>query len=116
MDYTTPSKVDKANTSSAKAPMAQALVARSRSKASDDALVDDNPDLLNFVMAVSWICCWTSFRPQKYWPNSEKLDGSVFMIPDVTLIISIFSHEDVKGVFWMRSWLASLVLLPSANL
>jgi hypothetical protein len=25
------------------------------------------------------------------------------------------SHEDVEGDFWTRSWLASLVLLPSAN-
>jgi hypothetical protein len=31
------------------------------------------------------------------------------------LAISIFSHEDVEGDFWTRSWLASLVLLPLAN-
>jgi hypothetical protein len=35
--------------------MAQGLVARLGSKASDDALVDDNPDLLNFDAAVLWI-------------------------------------------------------------
>jgi hypothetical protein len=32
-------------------------VARSRSKAPDDAPVDDDPDLLNFVVAASWIGC-----------------------------------------------------------
>jgi hypothetical protein len=37
------------------------------------------------------------------------------VIPDAGLAISIFSHEDVKGDFWTRSWLASLVLLPLAN-
>jgi hypothetical protein len=44
-----------------------------------------------------------------------KLDGLVFLTPDAGLAISAFSHEDVEGDFWMRSWLASLVLLPSAN-
>jgi hypothetical protein len=34
---------------------------------------------------------------------------------DAGLATSIFSHEDVEGDFWTRSWLASLVLLPSAN-
>jgi hypothetical protein len=57
MDRTTLSKVDKVNTSSAEAPTTQALVAQSRSKASDDALVDDDPALLNFVAAASWIGC-----------------------------------------------------------
>jgi hypothetical protein len=63
MDRTTPSKVDKADTSLVEAPMAQALVARSESKASDDAPIDDDPNLLNFFVAVSWIvagrdsCC-----------------------------------------------------------
>ncbi len=27
----------------------------------------------------------------------------------------VLRHEDVKGVFWMISWLASLSLLPSTN-
>jgi hypothetical protein len=53
MDRTTLPKVDKADTSSVEAPTAQALVAQSGSKASDDAPVDDDPDLLNFVTAVS---------------------------------------------------------------
>jgi hypothetical protein len=95
IDRTTPHKVDKADTSSVKAPMAQALVARSGSKALDDALVDDDPDFLNFVMAVSWIGCWMSFLPQKYWPDSGKPDGPVFTTPDAGLAISVFSHEDV---------------------
>jgi hypothetical protein len=37
------------------------------------------------------------------------------MTPDTGLAISVFIHEDVEGGFWMRSWLASLVLLSSAN-
>jgi hypothetical protein len=53
IDRTTTPKVDKADTSSAETPTAQALVARSGSKASDDAPVDDDLDLLNFVAAVS---------------------------------------------------------------
>jgi hypothetical protein len=44
-----------------------------------------------------------------------KSDNSVFVSPDVSPAISVFSHEDVEGGFWMRSRLASLVLLPSAN-
>jgi hypothetical protein len=38
-------------------PMAQVLVARLGSKAPDDAPVDNDPELLNFVGAVSWIGC-----------------------------------------------------------
>jgi hypothetical protein len=53
MDRTTPPKVDKVDTSSAEASTAQALVAQSRSKALDDAHVDDDLDLLNVVAAVS---------------------------------------------------------------
>jgi hypothetical protein len=53
MDRITLPKVDKADTSSVEGPMAQALVARSRSKASDDVPIDDDPDLLNFVAAAS---------------------------------------------------------------
>jgi hypothetical protein len=53
MDHTTPLKVHKADTSSVEASIAQALVARSGSKAPNDAHVDDDPDLLNFVVVVS---------------------------------------------------------------
>jgi hypothetical protein len=55
MDRTTLPKVDKADISSVEAPTAQALVTQSRSKMLDDISVDDDPDLLNFVAAVSWI-------------------------------------------------------------
>jgi hypothetical protein len=66
MDRTTPSKVDKTDTSLTEGLTAQTLVARSKSKVSDDAPVDDDLDLLNFVATVSWIGYWTSFLPQKY--------------------------------------------------
>jgi hypothetical protein len=63
MDRTTPLKVDKVDTSSAEAPTAQTLVARSRSKAPNDAPVDDDADLLNFLVTTFWISCWMSFLP-----------------------------------------------------
>jgi hypothetical protein len=53
MDRTTPPKMYKANTSSAEASTAQALVAQSGSKASDDAPIDDDTDLLNLAAVVS---------------------------------------------------------------
>jgi hypothetical protein len=102
MDRTTPSKVNKENTSSAEAPTTQALVARLRSKASDDAPVDNDPDLLNFVTAVFWIGCWMGFLPQKYWHDPGKPDGPIFVTPDVSLSISVCSHKDVECDFWMR--------------
>jgi hypothetical protein len=89
-------------------------VARLGSKVPDDASVDDDPDLLNFTMAVPWIGCWMSFQSQKYWPDLGKPDGLV-VTPNADLAISVFSQEAVEGGFWMRSWLASLVLLPSTN-
>jgi hypothetical protein len=48
-------------------------------------------------------------------PDPGKPDGLIFVTLNACLAISVFSHEDVEGGFWMRSWLASLVLLPSAN-
>jgi hypothetical protein len=60
MVRTTPPEVD---TSSVEAPMTQALVAQLGSKTPDDAPVDDNPDLLNFVAVMSWIVAWSSFLP-----------------------------------------------------
>jgi hypothetical protein len=90
-------------------------VARSRSKASNDAPVDDNSDLLNFVVTVSWIGCWTGFLPQKYWPDPRKSDSPKEVSPDAGLAISVFSHEDVEDDFWTRSWLSFLILLSSAN-
>jgi hypothetical protein len=74
IDRTTPPKVD---TSSAKGPTTQALVALSRSKAPDNTPIDADHDLLNFVMTVSWVGCWTSFLPQKYCPDVGKLDGLI---------------------------------------
>jgi hypothetical protein len=57
MVCTTLPKVDKASTSSAEVPTAQALVAQLGSKASDDDLVDDDPSLMNFTTAESKIIC-----------------------------------------------------------
>jgi hypothetical protein len=57
MVRTIPPKVDKADTSSVEAPMAQLLVARPRSKVSDGNPADDDPDLLNFVVVESRIVC-----------------------------------------------------------
>jgi hypothetical protein len=62
MVCTTPPKEDKADTSLTKAPTGQALVARSRSKAPDDNLANDDPDLLNFDVVESKIICQTSSR------------------------------------------------------
>jgi hypothetical protein len=62
MVCTTLSKVDKAGTLSTEVPTAQVLVARSGSKASDDNLTGDDPDLLNFTTAESGIVC-----PMRSW-------------------------------------------------
>jgi hypothetical protein len=48
------------DTSSAEAPTAQALAGRPGSKASDDNLANNYPDLLNFDVAESKIVCWMS--------------------------------------------------------
>jgi hypothetical protein len=60
MAHTTPPKEDKVDTSSVEVPTGQALVARPGSKAPDDNPIDDDPSLLNFVVAESEIVCWTS--------------------------------------------------------
>jgi hypothetical protein len=114
-DRTTLPKENKADTSSAEAPTAQALMTRSGSKASNDAPVDDNPDLINFTVTVSWVVGWTSYLTQKYWPDPGKSDGLVFVNPDAGPAFSVLSHEDVKGDFRTMSRLASLILLPSVN-
>jgi hypothetical protein len=57
MARTTPPKKNMVDTSLAEAPMAQALVARPGSKALDDNLADDDPNLLNFSAAESEIVC-----------------------------------------------------------
>jgi hypothetical protein len=58
MVRTTPPKEDKVDTSSAEAPIAQTLVAQLGSKAPDDNLVDDDPDLLKFDVVESETICW----------------------------------------------------------
>jgi Fe-S-cluster formation regulator IscX/YfhJ len=41
-------------------------MARLGSKVLNDAPVDDDPKLLNFTAAMSWIVGWMSFLSQKY--------------------------------------------------
>jgi hypothetical protein len=55
MDRATPPKEDKVDTSLTDVPTAQALVARPESKAPDDNLGDNDPDLLNFATVGSEI-------------------------------------------------------------
>jgi hypothetical protein len=62
---TTPPKEDKVDTSLAKAPMVQALVARPGSKALDDSIVDNDLDILNFVAVEYKIACRTSSQLQR---------------------------------------------------
>jgi hypothetical protein len=57
MVRTTPPKVDKVGISSVEVPMAHALLVQPRSKALDDTLTDDDPDLLTFGVAESKIIC-----------------------------------------------------------
>jgi hypothetical protein len=54
--------------------MVQALASRPGSKASDDNLGDDDPDLLSFGATECEIVCRISSRLQKCWPDSRKLD------------------------------------------
>jgi hypothetical protein len=96
MVRTTPHKEDKVDTSSVEAPMAQALVARPRSKALDNNLVDDDLDLLSFKVAESEIICRMSSRLQRCCPNSGKLDYPVWDS----------GHEDVEGGLGASLWLA----------
>jgi hypothetical protein len=58
---TTLPKVVRADTSSVEAPTVRALVVRRGSKASDDNPFDDDPNLLNFAVVVSWIACCTCY-------------------------------------------------------
>jgi hypothetical protein len=61
-DRTTLPKEDKVGISSTEAPMAHALVARPGSKALDDTLIDDDPNLLIFGAVESKIVCRMSSR------------------------------------------------------
>jgi hypothetical protein len=57
---TTLPKVDKADTSSVEGPTAQALVAWSESKASNDNPTNNDSNLLNSIVVLSGIACWMS--------------------------------------------------------
>jgi hypothetical protein len=73
-DHTTTPKEDKVGTSSVEVPTAQALVARLGSKALDDTLIDDDPDLLTSGAVESKIIYRMSSRLQSDWPDLGKLD------------------------------------------
>jgi hypothetical protein len=77
-DRTTLPKEDKVCTSSAEAPMAQALVAGPGIKAPDDTLVDNDVDLRTFGTTESEIICQMSSWLQSYWPNSGNPDCLVW--------------------------------------
>jgi hypothetical protein len=78
MVRTTPPKEDKVDTSLVEAPMAQVLVAQLGSNAPNNNLADDDPNLLNFVMAESEIICETSSQLHRCWPDSRKPDCPVW--------------------------------------
>jgi hypothetical protein len=78
MDRTTPSMEDKVGTSSAEAPMTQALVARPESEASDDNLGGDAPILLNAAIVGYKIACRMSSQLQMCWLDSGKLGCPVW--------------------------------------
>jgi hypothetical protein len=99
MVHTTLPKVD---TSSAEAPTVWALVTRPGSKAPDDNLADDDPDLLNHAMVESGIASWMSSLLQRYWPDSGKPEGPIFAL----------GYEDVEGGLWVLLWLVPLIFLP----
>jgi hypothetical protein len=122
MVRTTLPKVDKEGTPSAEVPMAQALVARPESKAPDDNLVDDDPDLLNFTVAEIEIICQMSpgcrcvGLTQGNWTIMFGIpDGLVFTSLDVGPTFLVFRHENVEGGLWALLWLAFLILLSLAT-
>jgi hypothetical protein len=78
MFCTTLPKADEADTSSAKAPMTQALLAHLGSKVTDDNPANDDPNLLNFIAVMSWIACWMCHLLHMYWLDSRKPDRSIW--------------------------------------
>jgi hypothetical protein len=78
MVHTSPPKEDKVGTTSAEATTAEALVARPESKALDDNLADDDPDLLNFYTAESKIICRMSSQLQRCWLDLGKPECPVW--------------------------------------
>jgi hypothetical protein len=77
--------------------MVPTLVTRPGSKVLDDTPFDDDANLLNFVMAVSWMACWTSCQLQNYWFDPEKLDDLIFTLRDTGPAFPVLSHEYVKS-------------------
>jgi hypothetical protein len=71
---TTLPKVEKADTSPAEVPMAQALVTQLGSKSLDGNPTNDDPDLLNFTVVEFWIASRMSSRLQMCWLDSGKSD------------------------------------------
>jgi hypothetical protein len=119
MVHTTPPKEDKVDTSLAETPMAQTSLAQQGSKAPDDNLGDDDPELLNFTVVESEIICQMGSRLHRYWPDSGKPDYPVwyskwfgFHAPIVGPAFLVFGHEDVEGGPWVTLWLAPLIILP----
>jgi hypothetical protein len=78
MDCTTPPKENKVGTSSTEAPMAQALVARLKSKTPDDNLGGDTPNLLNVAVVGFEIACRMSSQLQMCWPDTGNPDCPVW--------------------------------------
>jgi hypothetical protein len=78
MGRTTPPKEDKVGTSTMKAPMAHALVARSESEAPNDNLGCDASILLNATVVGSEVACRMSSQLQMCWPNLGKPDYTIW--------------------------------------
>jgi hypothetical protein len=95
------------------------LVVQPGSKASNDNLTDDDPDLPNFdAMESKIVCrmssgCRSAGLTQGNWiVQFGILDGPVFSTPDVGPAFLVLGHKDVEGGLLAPLWLASLVLLP----
>jgi hypothetical protein len=119
MVCTTLPKVDKAGTSSAGVPTAQALVVRSGSKVPDGNLADDDLDPLILAAAKFEIVYWTSSgcRCAGLTQGNRTVqfgipDGLVFVTPDADPAFLVFGHENVEGGLWALLRLAPLILLP----
>jgi hypothetical protein len=115
MVCTTLPKVDKAGTSSAGVPTAQALVVRSGSKVPDGNLADDDLDPLILAAAKFEIVYWTSSgcRCAGLTQGNRTVqfgisDGLVFVTTDADPAFLVFGHENVEGGLW-----ALLRLAPS---
>jgi hypothetical protein len=107
MVHTIPPMVDKVETSSAEAHIAQVLVDRSGSKAPDDNPTDDDPVLLNFTevegslvgQAPGYRC--TGPTKGNWTVRFDIPDGPVFMLHDASLAFHVLGHDDVRGDLWV---------------